>query len=466
MPETGKKTNPWPFLAISLLVILLTTFLVLKFTRKDKVPAAVKPTPGEVKNDPRRTGEIADPAKERDRLIADARKAIQEGKTEEAEKAIAEARRILPGRDLEELEADVAESRKEKEKEKETKQETGGFEKILDQLREEVKKKTEADLYDEAVKLCDEAAKKHPGLEKEADYKTIRSKAEDNRSEIAKRFGQLVQKAKDAFKEKRFPDAFRSLSDARKIYPEHGADLNPLEKEIRDAMASASMVRVAEGEVVIGSDEKDDEKPVRKYKGKGFWIDVHEVTNEEYRAFISATGHRPPPIWRNGEIPKGHEKHPVVAVTLSDAEAYAKWAGKRLPTAEEWEMAARWIDGRKYPWGDSWNSRENVLRANSLEYWQLHRNEQPGTLPVGRFASKDDPDANGASPYGVWDMAGNVWEWTSTPLEIGADGKKTVFNVIKGGSFMTPRDALRCANRALEEPDMAQQDLGFRCVKD
>ncbi|HID22010.1 MAG TPA: hypothetical protein EYP14_06370, partial [Planctomycetaceae bacterium] len=132
----------------------------------------------------------------------------------------------------------------------------------------------------------------------------------------------------------------------------------------------AQMVFIPAGEFLMGTTSEEvqrlakqydvhpsvfaSETPRRMVYVKAFWIDRYPVTNGQYQKFVDATGHRPPPAWRGRTCPKGLEDHPVVTVNWHDAAAYARWAGKRLPTEEEWEKAARGTDGRLYPWGDEW----------------------------------------------------------------------------------------------------------------
>jgi formylglycine-generating enzyme required for sulfatase activity len=159
-------------------------------------------------------------------------------------------------------------------------------------------------------------------------------------------------------------------------------------------------------------------------------------------------------------IPPGREKHPVVFVSYADVEGYAAWAGKRLPTADEWEVAARGPDKREFPWGNAFTEKENVFHCNCVEYWQLTKNP-PGTLAVDAFDA-----ANSASFYGVYGMGGNVWEWTSSKKMRMVGGKPEEFRVLKGGSFMTGARSIRCASVMPEDPTLALPDVGFRCVKD
>ncbi len=155
---------------------------------------------------------------------------------------------------------------------------------------------------------------------------------------------------------------------------------------------------------------------------KPYAIDLTPVTNGQFQAFLQASGYRPRhreaflKHWRDGAPPKGMEEHPVVYVDLDDARVYAKWAGKRLPTEEEWQYAAQGSDGRRYPWGD----RMEAGRSNG--------GESGGTTPVTAFPG-------GRSPFGCYDMCGNVWEWTESER---SDGR-TRFAMLRGGSWYQAR---------------------------
>lgn len=215
------------------------------------------------------------------------------------------------------------------------------------------------------------------------------------------------------------------------------------------------MAYVPGGEFVFGNDGgKEDESPQQTVQMDGFNIDIHPVTCAEYRKFVEATGHRAPRNWKEGQLPAGQENNPVVWVSWEDATAYAKWAGKRLPTETEWEKAARGSDGRQYPWGDTFDSS----RCNSREA-NLKK-----TSPVDQFP-------NGASPYGTLDMAGNVWEWTADWYDAyrgslyKLDRFGTTYKVLRGGSWFDGADAVRTTTRNSAKPSFSFSTIGFRCAK-
>ena len=222
-----------------------------------------------------------------------------------------------------------------------------------------------------------------------------------------------------------------------------------------------TMVLVPAGEFLMGSTDADtdadsDEKPQHKVYLDAFYIDQTEVTNAEYKRFVDATGHRAPDHWTNGQIPAGLENHPVVYVSWEDANAYAQWAGKRLPTEAEWEKAARGTDGRIYPWGNTWDS----AKCNSGD-------GGPGkTTPVGSYPA-------GASPYGALDLAGNVWEWCAdwygegyyqtSPANNPRGPDSGSYRVLRGGSWIINRGDIRAADRLRFDPGLRDYNLGFRC---
>lgn len=242
-----------------------------------------------------------------------------------------------------------------------------------------------------------------------------------------------------------------------------------------------SMIRIPAGAFIIGDNGRPtaegagdpDEMPEHKVYLGSFFIDKFEVTNAQYKSFVDATSHRAPNHWKTPSsgtagsrvtYPPGKANHPVVYVDWFDANAYCHWAGKRLPTEEEWEKAARGTDGRNFPWG----SRFDPKKANTPQYW-LSLDKEGDTLPVGSFE-------NGKSPYGLYDMAGNVYEWTANwykpyphnPAPNAHYGEKN--KIVRGGSWY---DCLSygCGlsspsyNRSRFDPEIRNKGFGFRCAK-
>jgi formylglycine-generating enzyme required for sulfatase activity len=195
------------------------------------------------------------------------------------------------------------------------------------------------------------------------------------------------------------------------------------------------MVRIPAGEFLYGGKKE-------KIKLPEFWIDKTPVTSAEYARFVAATGHEPPQHWKGKTPSKQIADHPVTYVSWQDAAAYAKWAGKRLPTEQEWEKAARGTDGRQYPWGEQQPMRELCNFGNN----------EKGTTPVGKYSPQGD------SPYGCVDMAGNVWEWTASDYD-----KSN--KVLRGGSWRNDADLVRSASRFWYNPGYRLNNVGFRCAR-
>jgi sulfatase modifying factor 1 len=309
---------------------------------------------------------------------------------------------------------------------------------------------------------------------------------------------------------------------------------------IADPTRTKHMVWIEGGSFLMGSDEfYPEERPVHEVAVDGFWIDEHQVTVAEWRRFIKATGHvtmaerpldpadypdadpallvpgslvfhrtrGPVPLdnymnwwsyvpgasWRQPEGPDstldGRDRHPITHVAWEDVSAYAAWAGKDLPTEAEWEYAARGgLEGKVFSWGDEFAPRGRMM-ANTWQGefpWEnqlLDKFER--TSPVGSFPP------NG---YGLYDMAGNVWEWTSdfyTPqhdepqhaccgpatnprvtspdksFETGRPGENIPRRVVKGGSHLcAPNYCLRYrpAARQAQAVETSTGHIGFRCV--
>lgn len=181
-----------------------------------------------------------------------------------------------------------------------------------------------------------------------------------------------------------------------------------------------------------------------------FYIDRYEVTNRQFKKFVEATGYKAEGCWQKYATASRLD-HPVIGVSWYDAQAYAQWAGKRLPTGEEWEKAARGGDARRFPWGNQWEPE----RLNSFE------SNRGNTAPVGSYP-------RGASPYGVEDMAGNVWEWVdSWYMPMDSDGSLPMLRQIRGGSRGDEAAACLIVTKRGVFPENGRLvNSGFRCVVD
>ena len=228
--------------------------------------------------------------------------------------------------------------------------------------------------------------------------------------------------------------------------------------ETRIGRDGAEMVQISASEFLMGSGNgKDDEKPVHRIYLDAFYMDRYEVTNARYKKFMDATGHRSPLHWDDSRY--NAPNHPVVGVNWYDAQAYAKWAGKRLPTEAEWEKAVRGgLTGKKYPCGDKLaQDAANCNGASKRDEWKY-------TAPVGSFSP------NG---YGLYDMAGNVREWcadwydsySSSPQNNPTGPGSGAWRVLRGGSWRCHDDCLRCANRYAYFPSETCNLIGFRCAQ-
>ncbi len=240
--------------------------------------------------------------------------------------------------------------------------------------------------------------------------------------------------------------------------------------------SSEEMILIPAGEFTMGNprgEGNSDEWPAHNVYLDDFYIDRYEVTNREFADFLNSATYsdnwinikdKRCLIEKKGDfyVPKyGCENHPAIGISWYGASSYAAWAGKRLPTEAEWEKAARGTDRRVFPWGSEWDS---LKCANSC----------PGgikmLMPGGSFPE-------GASYYGVMDMAGNVWEWCSdwydwnyykkSPAENPAGPVEGNSKVIRGGSwfYSSPSD-FRCSRRAGKALTCKLINIGFRCAKD
>ncbi|MBI1725205.1 MAG: SUMF1/EgtB/PvdO family nonheme iron enzyme [Candidatus Tectomicrobia bacterium] len=254
----------------------------------------------------------------------------------------------------------------------------------------------------------------------------------------------------------------------------------------------ATQAYVPAGTFAMGSDKSErNERPERKIRLSAYWIDQTELTASRFARFVEATRHRTTAekggwawvwdetlkngeggwrqeksvSWRNpagrGSDWKAMPEQPVSQVGWPDAEAYCRWAGRRLPTEAEWERAARGDDGRKFSWGNAPDPKRANLKGGEDGF--------PGVAPVGRFPQ-------GASPFGALDMAGNVWEWVADWYHPQAyktmaarDPKgpaKGTRRVVRGAAWGSPLEWATTTNRYDRLPPYRNNKIGFRCAQD
>lgn len=225
------------------------------------------------------------------------------------------------------------------------------------------------------------------------------------------------------------------------------------------------MVAVIAGTYTIGRDGADPlEQPEHRVDLPAFFIDRVEVTNAAYKTFVDATGHRPPSNWTGTSVPDGRDAFPVTGVTWQDAADYAAWAGKRLPTENEWEAAARGADGRIYPWGNGF--RSGVANIGSKPDKPTPEQYPAGIKETGRYPE-------GASPAGADDMIGNAWEWVADEIKAYPGNTESqldfepgvTYRVIRGGAYDGSKvnDA---TYRGYLDGSLPYPKVGFRCAKD
>jgi len=220
---------------------------------------------------------------------------------------------------------------------------------------------------------------------------------------------------------------------------------------------TGDMVYVPAGNFTMGSSSgESDEQPVHTVYLSPYYIDKYEVTNSQFAGFLSAGNgshyYSSMMITQSGSTytsQSGYGNHPVVYVNWNGAKAYCEWAGKRLPTEAEWEKAARGTDGRTYPWGEA-DPSASPYRANYYLGTNGAGDGYQETAPVGSFPA-------GVSPYGAYDMAGNVWEWvadwynstyySSSPSSNPQGPSSGTYRVMRGGSWDGTTDYLRAADR-------------------
>jgi len=231
------------------------------------------------------------------------------------------------------------------------------------------------------------------------------------------------------------------------------------------AVVEPPMVTISEGPFDMGSDGRqalEDERPLHRVWLSAFSMDLHEVTTEQYAAFVAAEGREAPWQWSQVDLVL-HRDRPVIGVNWHDADAYCRWKGKRLPTEAEWEKAARGTDGRLYPWGNQEPNKDlaNFALGARFSYSQVLQ-------PVGSYEK-------GRSPSGLYQMAGNVWEWVqdwygtgyyeiSPERDPGGPGQGQ-FKAVRGGSWSDLPKYLLAYGRFKLLPETRNSYTGFRCAR-
>lgn len=301
-------------------------------------------------------------------------------------------------------------------------------------------------------------------------------------------FGEMRNKA--TYDLEQMPDRIRAAGEdsTRNKLSEAGAlKTDPYALAEVDSMLTVeqwvdinAMITIPAGTFQMGSDQERtsaQNRPQHKISLAAYRIDKYPTTNIQYGRFVAEASYRAPSDWVNGRIPAGKELHPVTMVSWYDASNYCTWANKRLPTEAEWEKAARGTDGRRWPWGEDMDAK----RLNT--YYSVG-----STTDVTSYV-------NGASPYGVMDMAGNVSQWIGTdflpyagsdaPQElfqgkigvasspqdramkvvdlVGVDAK---YKVLRGGSWKSDPFSTTTFHRNYSWPHYASDFFGFRCAAD
>ncbi len=252
--------------------------------------------------------------------------------------------------------------------------------------------------------------------------------AQEEVSEILYKWGRVLM---DAGKRKegllRFWELYEKFPSTR-WYHQVFEELVALEKE-------EDMVFIPGGSFTLVETSQE-------YQLKPYFLDIYPVTNAKYHEFIHETGYPAPSYWIGDMYPVGKANHPVVWINADDAVAYACWKHKRLPTEMEWENAAKGIQGWQWPWGEQYAANHcNCLQAGIGD-----------TTPVGHYT-------NGQSPYQVYDLSGNIWEWTDSWY----DTKN--HRVLRGGSWLTLEQFTTTTYRYFDFSSTKKAIYGFRCCK-
>jgi formylglycine-generating enzyme required for sulfatase activity len=292
---------------------------------------------------------------------------------------------------------------------------------------------------------------------------TALSQAEQELQALQEQERQMEEQEKQAALQRQIEEKKRQLEEKKKkIDLAKAYDLPKQTGREITGRDGAPMVLVPAGEFMMGSNDYDDEKPIHRVSLDDYYIDKYEVTTTRYAAFLQATSRATPSSWNEASQVSDGER-PVIGVDWNDADAYCRYYGKRLPTEAEWEKAARGADGRKYPWGNEKPTSRHT-NFNKCCDWKGY----------ATLTAVTEHDA-GKSPYGAYDMAGNVWEWTAdwydkTYYQSSPDRNPTgpssgSYKVSRGGSWSLDMNNVRAANRGSFHPTLQGNFLGVRCAK-
>jgi formylglycine-generating enzyme required for sulfatase activity len=257
-------------------------------------------------------------------------------------------------------------------------------------------------------------------------------------------------------------------------------NLSEQTSEKSDPMPPDDMILIPAGEFLMGSTEQEitdawrqndggweredyvSAYPQRKIALDDFHIDRKEVSNGDYKIFVEATKRDAPSLWDDQTL--NSQNLPVVGVDWNDADSYCRWVGKRLPTEAEWEKAARSADGRTWPWGNVWDPAKVNHGKGADGYGFDESDGWEYTAPVGTEL--------GVSPYGVLNMAGNVYEWTVDDFNAYPENDKYIledseqdFKALRGGAYDDGISEQRASTRCGFRKDYKDVDVGFRCVR-
>ena len=278
-------------------------------------------------------------------------------------------------------------------------------------------------------------------------------RVEKARKDLSPSLAKVLEKALQEDRERRWQSArdFRlALEEAFAESYKRATSIQMTSPKSGRQASTEGMVHLAGGSYLMGSNEGRDEGPEHEVQVAPFWIDTYPVTVGEFRKYLEATGATPPKFWRDPSF--NGEMQPVVGVSLEQALAYADWVGKQLPTEEQWEFAARGKENRRYPWG-------NLSPSSRL----CNYNDFIGATTM---VSMHD---EGRTPEGIYDLAGNVYEWTLDPYLPYATKRSGTppdepRRAVRGGAFDSKASALTCTARLGLFPETQAKNLGFRCV--